>query len=173
MIAKKAIISEGPARMQFGEMREFTRKYRFVLLTLLAVLVAYEVNDYYRGEHSNPTHIAFRFKSGTWGYFVLPVSDKLPRGGRIFVDNPTSGIGPAIPDNSYIFDSIAFDDGRTIYSAYNDQRDHPPQVSDDLVILDWPQQTDSRGSLFFLGTRRQFQATFKMDPPLGMKPMQN
>jgi hypothetical protein len=120
------------------------------------------------GKNNQGTKLRITVPNGTWGYFIVRPSENDTKGGTIDVKVPMDGMGPEVPENPYRFE-IRFEDGTPIYSVDSDPRLNVPDPDPNMVQFMWPQMPDTRGHLFFVGTEKQFQQTYKQNPPIGLK----
>ena len=140
------------------ESRQFIR----LMILALAISTAACVR------HSPSTRLHFIVPNGKWGYFVVRPNVKLSPGGVQNIEVPFDGMGPEVPEDPYTFE-VTFADGTPIYSAYTDERQNVPPIPSNVIRMDWPQVSDVRGHLFFVGTEDQYQANRSQNPPLGLK----
>ena len=110
----------------------------------------------------------FVVPKGTWGYFVLPRKKQAPPpNGPIFV--PTSGVCEPLHEHmpGYRLTVSKWSDGSNL--PYRDEQANgvePPAASGTML---WGVQTlHPEGSLWFVGTQKQFEDT-NADRKLGLK----
>jgi hypothetical protein len=117
----------------------------------------------------NPPLISIEIPDKSVGYFIVPVSSEV-RESRVRVSVTKEGIGSAIPQGFVQFVAVRYTGGNEIYF---DEIDYPPGRQPDRQIeLINCQQEFQRGYLYFVGAKRDYEATIRSFS-LGLHPPQD
>jgi len=130
---------------------------RMWLLVILAIVCSAYLGNC-RKRPATSVHVQIVLPKGYWGWFIIPM-DKELRAQKVRVDVPRTGLCAAIPFGGYTF-RANYDSGEpvSIEQLRTTQTANVPQE----ILLQWVQERHPKGMLWFLGTRKQYEQTFRI-----------